>query len=144
MLCFCLISSRWSRFADGWFNPCITNLIVRFPCTAAPPPLPFVGHVKRLGLSTCSFPALPHSKPSQVNQSKSCTLTRGTLNAPIQSNILTSHFFHPPPHTDTQPLTLPEYRKMDISKLPLKEQRRYWKLLNRQVIKEKNAAGQKL
>ncbi len=46
--------------------------------------------------------------------------------------------------TNTQPLTLPEYRKMDISKLPLKEQRRYWKLLNRQVIKEKNAAGQKL
>ncbi len=32
-----------------------------------------------------------------------------------------------------QPLTLPEYRKMDLSKLPLKEQRRYWKLLNRQV-----------
>ena len=43
-----------------------------------------------------------------------------------------------------QPLTLPEYRKLDIKTLPLKEQRRYWKLLNRQVIKEKNAAGQKL
>lgn len=32
-----------------------------------------------------------------------------------------------------QPLTLPEYRKMDLSQLPLKEQRRYWKLLNRQA-----------
>lgn len=33
----------------------------------------------------------------------------------------------------SQPLTLPEYRKMDLSTLPLKEQRRYWKLLNRQA-----------
>ena len=44
----------------------------------------------------------------------------------------------------SQPLTLPEYKKMDVSQLPLKEQRRYWKLLNRQVIKEKNAEKQKL
>jgi hypothetical protein len=44
----------------------------------------------------------------------------------------------------SQPLTLAEYRKLDLKELPLKEQRRYWRLLNRQIIKEKNATGQQL
>jgi hypothetical protein len=32
-----------------------------------------------------------------------------------------------------QPLTISEYEKLDLNTLPLSEQRRYFKLLNRQV-----------
>lgn len=49
----------------------------------------------------------------------------GCMHTPIRKHAIHANAM--------QPLTLPEYRKMDLSKLPLKEQRRYWKLLNRQV-----------
>jgi hypothetical protein len=46
------------------------------------------------------------------------------------TNQFNHHHHHP---KKPQPLTLPEYRKLDLAKLPLEEQRRYWKLLNRQA-----------